>query len=54
LRALAASSSSADSAALHYISTAGVNTALVLLFLGAISAMVAFGRTLGSSARSAG
>lgn len=52
LRAIAAASSDADSAALHYISTAGVNTALVLLFLGAISAMVAFGRTLGS-ARSA-
>ncbi len=46
LRALAAASSGADSAALHYIGTAGINTALVVLFIGAISAMIAFGRTL--------
>src|SRR5262249_7218386 len=46
LRGLAAASSGADSAALHYIGTAGINTALVVLFIGAISAMIAFGRTL--------
>jgi hypothetical protein len=46
LRALAAASSEADSAALHYIGTAGLNTALVVLFIGAITAMIAFGRTL--------
>jgi hypothetical protein len=46
LRALAAGSSEADSAALHYIGTAGLNTALVVLFIGAITAMIAFGRTL--------
>jgi hypothetical protein len=32
--------------ALRYISTAGINTALVLLFIGAVTAMIAFGRTL--------
>ena len=46
LRELAAASSEADSAALHYIGTAGLNTALVVLFIGAITAMIAFGRTL--------
>jgi hypothetical protein len=29
-----------------YVSVAGVNTALVVLFVGAIAAMIAFGRTL--------
>jgi hypothetical protein len=46
LRALAAASSEADGTALHYIGTAGLNTALVVLFIGAITAMIAFGRTL--------
>jgi hypothetical protein len=46
LRGLAAAASDADSVALHYIGTAGLNTALVVLFTGAISAMIAFGRTL--------
>jgi hypothetical protein len=46
LRSLAAGSSEADSAALDYIGTAGINTGLVVLFVGAITAMVAFGRTL--------
>jgi hypothetical protein len=46
LRALAAASSAADSAALQYVGMAGINTALVLMFIGAITAMIAFGRTL--------
>lgn len=46
LRALAAASSEADGTALQYIGTAGLNTALVVLFIGAITAMIAFGRTL--------
>jgi hypothetical protein len=46
LRALVAASSDADSVALTYIGAAGINTALVVLFLGAITAMIAFGRTL--------
>jgi hypothetical protein len=46
LRALATASSDADGAALRYIDTAGVNTALVLLFIGAVTALIAFGRTL--------
>jgi hypothetical protein len=46
LRALATASREADSIALRYIGTAGINTALVVMFVGAITAMIAFGRTL--------
>jgi hypothetical protein len=34
----------------RYIDTAGVNTALVLLFVGGVTAMIAFGRTLDAPA----
>jgi hypothetical protein len=46
LRSLAAASSEADRAALYWSSNVGINTAMVVLFLGAITAMIAFGRTL--------
>jgi hypothetical protein len=46
LRGLAAAYSNADDAVQRYIDTAGLNTALVLLFVGGVTAMIAFGRTL--------
>ncbi|GII23582.1 hypothetical protein [Planosporangium mesophilum] len=46
LRSLAAASSEADQAALHWSSNVGLNTAMVVMFAGAITAMIAFGRTL--------
>jgi hypothetical protein len=50
LRGLAAAYSNADGAVQRYIDTAGVNTALVLLFVGGVTAMIAFGRTLDAPA----
>ncbi|NJC71558.1 hypothetical protein HC031_17795 [Planosporangium thailandense] len=50
LRSLAAASSEADRAALTWASNVGLNTALVVLFVGAITSTIAFGRTLGPSA----
>ncbi|MGC9666833.1 hypothetical protein ACNTMW_09785 [Planosporangium sp. 12N6] len=47
LRALAAASSEADRAALYWSSNVGISTAMVVLFVGAIVATIAFGRTLG-------
>ncbi|HEV7896470.1 MAG TPA: hypothetical protein VGP31_01305 [Planosporangium sp.] len=46
LRSLAAASSEADRAALYWSSNVGINTAMVVMFVGAITAMIAFGRTL--------
>jgi hypothetical protein len=46
LRSLAAASSEADRAALSWSGNLGLNTAMVVLFVGAITAMIAFGRTL--------
>jgi hypothetical protein len=46
LRTLAEAASAADSVALRYIGTAGLDTALILLFVGAVTAMIAYGRTL--------
>ncbi|GAA1816982.1 hypothetical protein HC028_10660 [Planosporangium flavigriseum] len=46
LRSLAAASSEADRAVLSWFNTVGLNTAMVVLFVGATTAMIAFGRTL--------
>jgi hypothetical protein len=46
LRSLAGGSSEMDRFALTFVNTASLNTALVVLFLGAITAMISFGRTL--------
>jgi hypothetical protein len=46
LRALAEMVSETGHVSFAYVGTAGVNTALVVLFVGAIAAMIAFGRTL--------
>jgi hypothetical protein len=46
LRSLAAASSEADRAALSWSGNVGLNTAMVVLFVGAVTAMIAFGRTL--------
>jgi hypothetical protein len=46
LRSLAAASSEADRAVLAWFGNVGLNTALVVLFVGAMTATIAFGRTL--------
>jgi hypothetical protein len=46
LRSLAAASSEADQAALGWSSAVGLNTTMVVLFVGAITTTIAFGRTL--------
>jgi hypothetical protein len=46
LRSLAGASSEADRAALRWSGDVGLNTAMVVLFVGAITATIAFGRTL--------
>src|SRR6266536_4021523 len=46
LNTLAAATNAADRTALQLVRTAGINTALVVLFIGGIAAMIAFGRTL--------
>ena len=46
LLSVAGSVSADDRAAIGYLGTARLNTALVVLFIGAITAIVAFGRTL--------
>ena len=46
LRALAAMVSDTGGTSMSWTGMAGVNTALVVLFVGAIAAMIAFGRTL--------
>jgi hypothetical protein len=46
LRALAELVSDTGHVTFDYVGVAGVNTALVVLFVGAITAMIAFGRTL--------
>lgn len=46
LLSVAGSVSADDRAAIGYLGTARLNTALVVLFIGAVTAVVAFGRTL--------
>jgi hypothetical protein len=46
LRSLAAASSEADRAALRWSGNVGLDTAMVVLFVGAMTATIAFGRTL--------